>query len=147
MGSVQGGRGGGGGAATTTTNTGVTTVWAGGANYRNSFGPKTDFYGSYFFNSQHISVDQQDSVIKTIQGQPGQDSSNTTAGNQSNIQRRQNHRIYFNLEQKFDSNNSLIFRPNIAFQPSDPNASSSSSTTVDNHGTTGQYFDWSFFQL
>ena len=129
-----GGRGGGGGAATTTTNTGVTTVWAGGANYRNSFGPNTDFYGNYFFNSQHITVDQNDSVIKTIQGQPGQDSSNTTAGNQSNIQRRQNHRLNFNLEQRFDSNNSLIFRPNIVFQSSDPNASSSSGT-VDNHGS------------
>ena len=129
-----GGRGGGGGAATTTTNTGVTTVWAGGANYRNSFGPNTDFYGNYFFNSQHITVDQNDSVIKTIQGQPGQDSSNTTAGNQSNIQRRQNHRLNFNLEQRFDSSNSLIFRPNIVFQSSDPNASSSSGT-VDNHGS------------
>ena len=129
-----GGRGGGGGAATTTTNTGVTTVWAGGANYRNSFGPNTDFYENYFFNRQHITVNQSDSIIKTIQGQPGQDSSNTTAGKQSNIQRRQNHRLNFNLEQRFDSNNSLIFRPNIVFQSSDPNASSSSST-VDNHGS------------
>jgi hypothetical protein len=129
----EGGAGGRGG-ATTATNTGVTTVWAGGANYRNSFGPNTDFYGNYFFNSQHITVDQNDSIIKTIQGQPGQDSSNTTAGNQSNIQRRQNHRLNFNLEQRFDSNNSLIFRPNIVFQSSDPNASSSSAT-VDNHGS------------
>jgi hypothetical protein len=129
-----GGRGGGGGAATTTTNTGVTTVWAGGANYRNSFGPNTDFYGNYFFNSQHITVDQNDSVIKTIQGQPGRDSSNITSGNQSNIQRRQNHRLNFNLEQRFDSSNSLIFRPNIVFQSNDPNASSSSAT-VDNNGS------------
>src|SRR5450432_3138367 len=127
------GRGGGNGGVGATSNTGVTTVWAGGANYRNSFGPKTDFYGNYFFNSQHITVNQNDSVIKTIQGQPGQDSSNTTAGTQSNIQRRENHRINFNLEEKFDSSNSLVFRPNIVFQTSDPNASSSS-TTVDNHG-------------
>jgi len=126
-------RGGGGGGGSSSSNTGITTVWAGGANYRNSFGPKTDFYGNYFFNSQHIAIDQNDSVIKTIQGQPGQDSSNTTAGTQSNIQRRVNHRINFNLEQKFDSSNSLVFRPNIVFQTSDPNASSAS-TTVDNHG-------------
>jgi hypothetical protein len=133
--SGRGGGGGGGGSSgsSSASNTGVTTVWAGGANYRNSFGPKTDIYGSYFFNSQHIDVSQQDSTIKTIQGQPGQDSSNTTAGNQSNIQRRDNHRIYFNLEQKFDSNNSLVFRPNVTFQTSTPNASSFSST-VDNNG-------------
>jgi len=127
------GGGGGGGGGASTTNTGVTTIWAGGANYRNSPSPKTDIYGSYFFNSQHITVNQQDSAIKTIQGQPGQDSSNTTAGNQSNIQRRQTHRIYFNLEQKFDSSNSLVFRPNLTFQTSDPSASSFSST-VDNNG-------------
>jgi Outer membrane protein beta-barrel family/Carboxypeptidase regulatory-like domain len=128
-----GGGGGAGGSAATTSNSGVTTVWAGGANYRNSFGPKTDLYGSYFFNSQHITVNQQDSTIKTIQGEPGQDSSNTTAGYQSNIQRRETQRVYLNLEQKFDSNNSLVFRPNITFQSSDPTASSYSST-VDNHG-------------
>src|SRR6202035_1268853 len=101
--------------------------------YRNSPGPKTDIYGSYFFNSQHITVDQQDSTVKTIQTKSGADSANITSGRQSNIQRRENHRIYFNLEQKFDSNNSLVFRPNLTFQTSDPSASSFSST-VDNHG-------------
>jgi Outer membrane protein beta-barrel family/Carboxypeptidase regulatory-like domain len=131
--SGSGGRGGGGTASASSTNSGVTTIWAAGANYRNSPGPKTDIYGSYFFNSQHITVDQQDSTVKTIQAKSGADSANNTAGRQSNIQRRENHRIYFNLEQKFDSSNSLVFRPNLTFQTSDPSASSFSST-VDNHG-------------
>ena len=129
----RGGRGGGGGGGSSG-NTGVTTVWAGGANYRNSFGPKTEVYGSYFFNSQHVAVEQQDSSIKTIQGQADQDSTNTTTGNSSSIQRRENHRIYLNLEQKIDSNNSLVFRPNTTFQNSTPH-SSSYSATVDNHGS------------
>jgi Outer membrane protein beta-barrel family/Carboxypeptidase regulatory-like domain len=131
----QGGRGGGGagGGATTSNNSGVTTVWAGGANYRNSFGPKTDLYGSYFFNSQHITVNQQDSTIKSIQGTDGKDSSNSTAGYQSNIQKRVSNRIYLNLEERFDSSNSLVFRPNLTFQTSDP-VTSSYSSTVDNHG-------------
>ena len=34
-------------------------------------------------------------------------------------------RVYFNLEQRFDSNNSLIFRPNIVFQNNDPSTTSS----------------------
>ncbi len=131
---ITGGRGGGGGGASTSANSaGITTVWAGGANYRNSFGPKTDLYGSYFFNSQHIAVSQQDSTIRLITGDAGQDSSNTTSGFQSSIQRLQTHRIYMNLEQRFDSNNSLIFRPNLTFQRSDP-SSNSNSTTVDNNG-------------
>src|SRR5450432_2342128 len=135
---ITGGRGGGGGggnsfSSSPSTNSGVTTVWAGGANYRNSFGPKTDLYGSYFFNSQHIAINQLDSTIKTIQGTSGQDSSNTTAGNQSSVQKLVTNRIYLNLEQKFDSSNSLIFRPNITFQNSDP-FSSSYSSTVGNLG-------------
>ena len=129
----SGGRGGGGGGSSS--NSGVTTVWAGGANYRNSFGPKTEVYGSYFFNSQHVAVEQQDSSIKTIQGQADQDSTNTTTGSSSSIQRRENHRIYLNLEQKIDSNNSLVFRPNATFQNSTPHSSSFSST-VDNHGAS-----------
>jgi hypothetical protein len=127
-----GGRG-GGSASPPVSNTGVTTIWAAGANYKNAFGDKTDFNGSYFFNSQHIVVDQQDSVIKSIQGQSGQDSSNTTTGFQSRIQRLDNHRIFFNIEHRFDSSNSLVFRPNVTFQTSTP-STSSSSVTVDNHG-------------
>jgi hypothetical protein len=129
----RGGGGGGNGGNSQATNPGVTTVWAAGTNYRNSFGPKTDLYGSYFFNSQHIAINQTDSTIKTIQGEPGQDSSNTTAGNQSSVQKIVTNRIYLNLEQKFDSSNSLIFRPNITFQDSDP-FSSSYSSTVGNFG-------------
>jgi hypothetical protein len=127
------GRGGGAAAAAPVANSGVTTVWAGGANYRNSFGPKTDFYGSYFFNSQHIALNQQDSVIKNIQSEGGYDSSNITVGNQFAIQRLENHRLYLNFEHKFDSSNSLIFRPNSTFQLSDP-SNSFTSTTADNHG-------------
>ncbi len=131
---AESGPGGRGGGNAPVANSGVTTVWAGGANYRNAFGPKTDFYGSYFFNSQHIAVDQQDSAIKTIQNASAPDSSNTTAGNQSSIQRLSNHRVYLNLEQRFDSSNSLIFRPNATFQHSSP-SNSSYSTTVDNVGS------------
>jgi hypothetical protein len=131
----QGGRGGGaqGAASASSNNPGVTTIWAGGANYKNSFGPTTDLYGSYFFNSQHISVNQQDSTIKSIQSATGQDSTNTTTGFNSNIQRRVTHRVYLNLEQRFDSSNSLIFRPNIVFQNNDPNTTYQSNTS-DNHG-------------
>jgi hypothetical protein len=129
----NGGRGGGSGGNSPPSNTGITTVWAGGGNYRNSFGTKTDLYGNYFFNSQHITVNTQDSILKSIQGQLGQDSSNTTAGYQSAIQKRVTNRINFNLEHRFDSSNSLIFRPNIIFQNNEP-VSSSFSTTVNNSG-------------
>jgi len=129
----NGGRGSGSSGNSPASNTGITTVWASGANYRNNFGTKTDLYGNYFFNSQHITINTQDSILKSIQGQLGQDSSNTTAGYQSSIQKRITNRINFNLEHRFDSSNTLIFRPNIIFQNNEP-VSSSYSTTVNNSG-------------
>ncbi|MBS1934795.1 MAG: outer membrane beta-barrel protein, partial [Bacteroidetes bacterium] len=69
------------------------------------------------------------------------DTSNISNASQSALQRTTNQRIYFNLEQKFDSNNSLVFRPNITFQKSSPEGSSNSSTVDQNgnpiYNTTG----------
>jgi hypothetical protein len=120
-----GGGGGGGGGSSS----GVTTVWAGGANYKNALSSKTDLTASYFYNQQHVSTVTQDSVIKPIDG----DTIQTSAGNSYSISRSENHRIYANLESKLDSNNSLVFRPNITFQHSDPTAATSN-YTVDNFG-------------
>jgi hypothetical protein len=123
------GGGGGGGAGS-----GVTTVWAGGVNYRNALNSKTDLYGSYFYNNQHVTVKTQDSTINQITNSDGIDSSSTNTGGQTSFTRNENHRIYLNLEERFDSNNSLIFRPNVTIQHSDP-TSLSNSFTVDNNGS------------
>ncbi|HEY4875629.1 MAG TPA: outer membrane beta-barrel protein, partial [Puia sp.] len=67
-------------------------------------------------------------------------SSNYSGGFNNTIQRTENHRVAFNIEHRFDSNNSLIFRPNISFQTTTPQ-STYSSATFDNTGpvntTTG----------
>ncbi len=114
----------------------MTTVWAGGANYRNTFGTNpnhsTDLYGSYFYNYQHIVLKQTDSSIAPVVNNAGVDSSAVTTGNSYNVSRISSHRAYLNVESRFDSNNSLIFRPNITFQKSTPNGSSFSAVT-DNH--------------
>ncbi|HLY69419.1 MAG TPA: outer membrane beta-barrel protein [Puia sp.] len=138
LGNSGGRRGGGGGtAATNQLSPSVTTVWAGGANYRDSWGPNTDAYGSYFFNSQHVATYTQDTLLKQISS----DSSNYGTGHNSNIQRTENHRVAFNIEHRFDSNNSLIFRPNISFQTTVPQSSSFSTLTDNNNSpvntTTG----------
>jgi uncharacterized membrane protein YgcG len=123
------GGGGGGGGATSGGGSGVTTVWAGGANYKNALGTKTDLTASYFYNQQHVSVAQQDSIIKPI----NEDTTQTSAGKNYSLSRSENHRIFLNLEERFDSSNSLVFRPNVTFQHSSPN-STSSSYAVDNFG-------------
>src|SRR6185312_12830223 len=94
-----GGRRGGGGAQASTSpqSNGVTTVWAGGINYRNTYGTNpnhsTDVYGSYFYNSQHVSVDQIDSSISPVANNKGVDSAFVTSGFNSNINRISNHRV------------------------------------------------------
>ena len=120
------GSGGGPAAATNQSSPGITTVWAGGANYHDNWGPKTEAYGSYFYNFTHVLADQQSLTEKFIPS--ADDSTNTSSQTQSAISRTTNQRIYFNLDQKIDSNNSFIFRPNITFQTTRPNSSSQSST-------------------
>ncbi len=127
----RGGGGGGGGApsaATSQQGSGITTVWAGGGNYHNTWG-KTDFSGSYFYNDQHIMQKVVDSNLTPIKSLDGTvDSSNVTSGNSYNISRISSHQIAFNLETSFDSSNSLIFRPNITFQKNTPSGTSFSQT-------------------
>jgi hypothetical protein len=130
LGNSGGRRGGGGGnGATNQLSPSVTTVWAGGANYRDNWGPNTEAYGSYFFNSLHVATYTQDTLLKQINS----DSSNFGTGHNNNIQKTESHRFTFNIEHKFDSNNSLIFRPNVSFQTTAPQSSSFSSLTDNNN--------------
>ncbi len=124
------GSGGGPGAAANQTAAGITTVWAGGANYRDSWG-KFDAYGSYFYNFNHVSTNTQSLTEKFFS--TDQDTSNTTTSSNPAISRTTNQRLNFNIENKSDSGNSFVFRPNIAFQTTSPRASSNSST-VDQDG-------------
>ncbi|HVM87440.1 MAG TPA: TonB-dependent receptor [Puia sp.] len=132
LGSTGGGRRGGGGniGGSGSNSSGITTVWAGGANYRDAWSPNTEAYGSYFFNSQHVSTSQQTATQNIVTP----DSSYYNNQGQYSIQRTQNHRINFNIEQNFDSSNSLIFRPNVTFQNTTPNSTSSISTIDDKGG-------------
>ncbi|HEY4061794.1 MAG TPA: outer membrane beta-barrel protein [Puia sp.] len=123
-----GGNGGGGGGQSSS---GITTVWAAGANYRNALSPKTDIYGSYFYNQQHVAVHTSDSVLQINKNQLGQDSSSTSTGGSTSFSRQENHRIYLNVEHRFDSVNSLIFRPNVTIQRSTPNGYSDNYTVND----------------
>jgi hypothetical protein len=125
------GSGGGPGAATSQSSPGITTVWAGGANYRDNWGPKIEAYGSYFYNFNHVSTSTQSLTEKFFND--AADTTNTTSGSQSAIARTTNQRANFNLEEKIDSNNSFVFRPNIAFQTTTPNSAAISST-VDQSG-------------
>lgn len=130
---LGGGRGFGGnfGGGSSGGGSGITTIWAGGLNYRDAWSKNIDAYGSYFYNAPHV-VSEQASNTETILNQ---DSSNFRNAVSSSVSRNANHRITFNFEDRIDSNNSLIFRPNIVFQNSNPNSESSSITTGGKNGT------------
>jgi Outer membrane protein beta-barrel family/Carboxypeptidase regulatory-like domain len=135
------GSGGGPGAAANQSAAGITTVWAAGANYRDTWG-KFDAYGSYFYNFNHVSSTTQSLTEKFFTS--ADDTSNTTTRSNPAISRTTNQRINFNIENKSDSNNSFVFRPNITFQTTSP-SSSSNSSTVDQDGrpvstTTGNAY-------
>ena len=124
------GSGGGPGAAANPSAAGITTVWAGGANYRDSWG-KYDAYGSYFYNFTHVSSNTSSLTQKFFT--TADDTSNITTGNNPAISRSTNQRLNFNIENKSDSGNSFVFRPNITWQHTSPNSSSTNST-VDQDG-------------
>ena len=127
------GSGGGPSVATNQSSPGVTTIWASGVNYRDSWGPgsRTELNGSYFYNFNHVVLDQTSQTTKYFN--QNADTSNTTDQSSSGFSRTHNQRIYFNLEQKIDSNNSFVFRPNVTFQETQPNSSSNSSTVDQNN--------------
>lgn len=144
-----GGRGGGGGTSGGT-GSGITTTWAGGMNYHDNWGKNTEGYGSYFYNSQHV-VTNTTSASQNVLSDTS--SSYTDAGS-SSIRRNQNHRVNFNIDHKFDSTNSFIFRPNISFQNTqtqsaqtsayantqkDPVYNTNGNSDQKNHGINGSY--------
>ncbi|MFP5041849.1 outer membrane beta-barrel protein [Parasediminibacterium sp. JCM 36343] len=94
---------------------GITTTEALGLNFTDLWAKKADFSGSYFFNNLSTNRDSRSFTEKFI---PNNDTSNFTNSATSNNRTTLNHRINLNLEQKFDTMNTLIVRPDISFQNS-----------------------------
>ncbi|MGB4724777.1 MAG: TonB-dependent receptor family protein [Sediminibacterium sp.] len=117
-----GGRGGGGGATMgggggllgTGGGGGIVKTLAAGLNYKDNWGTKTQFSGSYFYNDQITNRDQNSLTENLVTGST--DSSIFSKQVQSSVTNNKNHRINFNIETNFDTSNTLIIRPNISFQ-------------------------------
>lgn len=128
LGGNTGGRRGGGpprGGTAGVNATGITTTWAGGGNYKDTWGKNTDITASYFYNQLHTTNDQQSLTQNLLPG----DSSTFNNQNNYSISRNRDHQINMNIESTLDTSNSIVFRPNIVFQNSSPNSSSTTLTT------------------
>ncbi len=108
------------------TQAGDITTLAGGLNYRDAWDKNTDAYGSYFYNN----VRNTTARTSLTQNILSLDSSTFNDQDLTTVARNNNHRVNFNIEKKIDSNNSLVFRPDLSFQD---NTTDGVSTTV----TTG----------
>ena len=108
------GGGGGGGLLGTGGGGGIVKTLSAGLNYKDNWGTKTQFSGSYFFNDQTTNRDQNSLTENLVTGST--DSSIFSKQVQSSVTNNKNHRINFNIETNFDTSNSLIIRPNISFQ-------------------------------
>ncbi|MES2006257.1 MAG: outer membrane beta-barrel family protein [Bacteroidota bacterium] len=126
-----GGGGGGGGNAGAGGGSGITSTLAGGINYRDAWSPKIDAYGSYFYNQPKVNTEQSSRTENILNS----DSSNYNNSVSSSVSRSENHRINFNFEDRIDSSNSLIFRPNFTIQSSNPNSASTNITTGGKNNT------------
>lgn len=127
----RGGFGGFGGGSGGNSGSGITSVLAGGINYRDAWSPKVDAYGSYFYNAPKVKTGQNSLTENILNA----DSSTYNASGSSSETRSENHNVTFNLEDKIDSMNSLVFRPNFRLQSSNPVSGSETTTTGGKNNT------------
>lgn len=100
---VGGGRG-GAGSANGITADGVGITKSAGVNYRDQWGQKISFYGSYSYSDKSITT-----LRNTFQQTVFQGKSNEIIQYSDNFSWARNHRISSNLEYKIDTNNFLKF--------------------------------------
>lgn len=98
---------------------GITKTWAGGLNYRDNWGSKTQAYGSYDLKKNSTRADQVSQRINLYQDSTTNQNSQRISGS-----RNINHNFHFNIETAVDSLNSFIFRPNLSTQSTDNNNNS-----------------------
>lgn len=101
---MGGGGGGGNGGA------GITDTKAGGLNFRDDFGKKISFYGSYSFQNRKTDL-IQNRLSQTI----NPDSLISTTSLSSSNNTSNSHRLNFNLEYKIDSMNYLKVSPSFNY--------------------------------
>jgi len=92
---------------------GLTSSTQIGFNYRDTWSPKFDITGSYFYNRAETR-NEQTSYRQTF----GNDTIFINDQHRNSLSTNNNHRINMNLTYKVDSLNSLLYYPSISFQDS-----------------------------
>ncbi len=109
------------------TQSGIATTWAGGLNYNDVWGKKTSVSGSYFYNNLNTNNDNSNHKETFVANNPDSSLLSNTGTTSNN--KNANHRFNFELEQKFDSSNSMQVRPAFSNQHNESFSQTNSFTT------------------
>jgi len=112
---------------------GNTESWSAGINFRDDWGTKATFGGSYFVSN----TDRQVRSTTYRQNFFPNDSSSATNRESVSITRNQNHNINLRIEYNIDSMNSLLITPNISW--GDVETISYDSVRTTSYGKIGEY--------
>ncbi|HEY8388916.1 MAG TPA: outer membrane beta-barrel protein [Parasegetibacter sp.] len=126
-GGFGGGRGGwGGGSSAITRSSSI------GVNYRDTWGPKIDITGSYFFSDSKSTTEQNTLTQTFLKSVTRGDSTTFQNQDRTSTNFNQNHRFNMKFEYYIDSNNSFLFTPRLTLQ-------NSSSESMDRISTRSVY--------
>ncbi len=113
--------GGGGGNNSGANQNGITNLNSIGLNYRNDFGKRNSFYGSYTYSNRSTTIEQftsQENIGRTGSG------SLFTVTDRNSLNKGGTHRAFANLELWIDSFNYIKFSPNFSYAESNNRTSS-----------------------
>jgi hypothetical protein len=115
-GGINFGGGGGGNNNSGANQNGITKLNSIGLNYRNDFGKRNSFYGSYTYSHRNTSIDQYSAQQNT--GTVSDRSITLTNSDQKSLNKNGTHRAFANLELWIDSFNYIKFSPNFTYTES-----------------------------
>ncbi|SNC75166.1 Outer membrane protein beta-barrel family protein [Hymenobacter gelipurpurascens] len=110
----QGGGGGNAGDFLVGKQGGISKTHAIGLNYSDTWGTKTDVQGSYFFNLSDNTA--RTNLLRNYVAQGGSPQDLRYTENSLNTSRNINNRFNLRLDHKFDSLNSVLWRPSLSVQ-------------------------------
>ena len=119
----------------TNRNAGINTTWAGGVNYNNIIGNKTDLQSNYFYNRYNPNTESNISRQYFLPDSSYFYNQHAVADNLNN-----NHRLNLNALYQVDSMNSIRIIPSLSYQKTKNSSQNNYETLGENRSVTNEGF-------
>ena len=116
-------------------NTGINTAWAGGVNYNNIIGNKTDLQSNYFYNRYNPNSESYTSRQYFLPDSSYFYNQHAVSDNLNN-----NHRLNLNALYQIDSMNSIRITPSFSYQKTNNSSQTDYQTLAQNRSLTNEGF-------